>query len=561
MNPLALLTRTPLSSAWFLWPASNYVALLILASSAVWPWVLNTLLLAILAGLWWLSRRYPATGLAEFLADLASENGSLGAEPPPPQSAHDSALLPNIKQLLTRLRTVFEALQQGAISTAILSAQMGKIVTVATDHAQRQEELSTEIEAVSHINRSAIEEATGWTGSISETNSKNVNEARETLADMKTVSEQISAISTQVTQYGATVTDLQSSAHNIATILETVQGFSEQTNMLALNAAIEAARAGESGRGFAVVADEVRQLAAKVKTAADEIGLLVSNMNKAVNETVSETGNMIGEIDGTRERVESSVDRFDNMLQDFSRSADELTQVQKTMEALESRTRDVTEKTTEVKTLGQSVFNDMTQAVDLAHLLRMKTESELKNLSSMHIGQGRFEAALEILQRRKHWLENQLNELASQGVQLTNVKLTPIPNTKPAKYESPFRKALTEVCQAEIDRWFDEHEETAYCLFVTKEGYLALHHSPFSNPMTGDYDVDLLKSRHMRIYDANETEKRRATHQEPFLLQTYLRDNGDVLFELSAPLYVKGQHFGGLVWGVQREFLLNSVDA
>ena len=101
-------------------------------------------------------------------------------------------------------------------------------------------------------------------------------------------------------QTEADIRTLSDAADSIGAVVSLISDIAAQTNLLALNATIEAARAGEAGKGFAVVASEVKQLATQTAKATGDIGVKVTDIQKATQRTVASIARIVATIGDIR---------------------------------------------------------------------------------------------------------------------------------------------------------------------------------------------------------------------------------------------------------------------
>jgi methyl-accepting chemotaxis protein len=119
-----------------------------------------------------------------------------------------------------------------------------------------------------------------------------------------------------------------------------------------------------------------------------------------------------------------------------------------------------------------------------------------------------------------------------------------IPRTDPPKHSSQFDTYTDRAFPAIQEALLQAMPQLAYAGAVDNNGYFPTHNKKFSQVLTGNYDVDLINNRTKRIF-TDRTGKRCGASTSAFLLQTYKRDTGEVMHDLSAPILVGGKHWGG----------------
>ena len=135
--------------------------------------------------------------------------------------------------------------------------------------------------------------------------------------------------------------------------------------------------------------------------------------------------------------------------------------------------------------------------------------------------------------------------------QLFDTFYIPIPNTNPQKFRTQYDKYTDEVLRFILDKYLEQSERFLFVVAVDRNGYLPTHNSRYSKPLTNDADFNTKNNRTKRIFN-DRTGLAAARNTQPYLLQNYSRDTGEMLADLSVPIFIQGKHWGAIRIGYKR---------
>ncbi|MGE4462831.1 MAG: methyl-accepting chemotaxis protein [Arcobacter sp.] len=151
----------------------------------------------------------------------------------------------------------------------------------------------------------------------------NIRNNTQNIAKMAKLSNEVTSSANQGEKLANQTTNAMDEINNqvnlINEAISVIDQIAFQTNILSLNAAVEAATAGEAGRGFAVVAQEVRNLASRSAEAAKEIKAIVENATSKANQGKEIASNMIDGYKQLNENISQTI----NLIQDIDMSSKE----------------------------------------------------------------------------------------------------------------------------------------------------------------------------------------------------------------------------------------------
>lgn len=448
-------------------------------------------------------------------------------------------------------RDLSYATSHNALSAASVAFSVGQLASKVQSQLDAAEQIVSSADAMiatEHVTSQLSQQALSAASEARQSSDAGRHVLAESISRMHQLSER--AVNSR-----ELIEALNQRSADIQRVTLVIQSIASQTNLLALNAAIEAARAGEHGRGFAVVADEVRGLAGRTASATEEVGQMVADIQQRTGQVVEQIRQLSTDLDTGVEQVERTGQHLENIAR---LAAGVESQVGEIAAGAQTNQQQLSNLFVAVEQMRGDLAISDEQTRQLAQAaVQMEGQAETISQRLAEVGLDDYHQRIYDLAREG---SQQIAARFEADIQNNKISLDdlfdrtyqPIPKTSPPKFQTRFDRYTDQVLPTIQEPLLLRHEGLVFAISCTPQGYVPTHNKVFSQPLTGDTKLDTVHNRTKRKFD-DRTGVRCGSHQQPVLLQTYTRDTGELMHDLSVPIMVNGRHWGGLRLGYKPE--------
>jgi hypothetical protein len=127
----------------------------------------------------------------------------------------------------------------------------------------------------------------------------------------------------------------------------------------------------------------------------------------------------------------------------------------------------------------------------------------------------------------------------------------PIAKTDPQKYATPYDALAERDIVGPEDKTLARSPTLLYAILTDLNGYVPAHNTRFAQPLSGNAAQDYINNRTKRML-GDTTSLLAARNEQHYLLQRTKLETGDVIYDLSVPVSVRGKHWGCVRIGYRR---------
>ncbi|WP_066471554.1 methyl-accepting chemotaxis protein [Bosea sp. WAO] len=348
-------------------------------------------------------------------------------------------------------------------------------------------------------------------------------------------------------------------AHKLREASEAIQSITREIQLLSINAGVEAARSGAAGRGFAVIAAAVKQLAEQTRDATNASSRQLDALVATVDQLASQS-----------EANALAARRASEESQGISRQIGELDHFGKSVvgliaeiDSISAPTRDnavaFAKVGAELKDLVGGVeqsSHSLEVASRRASSLVSTSEAVLGSIAASGVRTPQSEmiaTAIEAATAVAGLFEQALASGQIGMAELFDETYRPVPGSNPVQHLTRFVELTDRLLPPLQEKLLAGNRRAVFCAAVDRNGFLPTHNRKYAQPQGSDPVWNNANCRNRRLFD-DRTGLAAARNQKPFLLQTYRRDMGGgnflVMEDLSAPIFVRGRHWGSFRFGL-----------